>query len=65
MQVSVDINRCDLTGFCCEILPEAFEIRDDTLYVTTSVSDQDAEKLTEAVAMCPTEAICVSPDSPD
>ena len=64
MQVSVDTSRCDLTGFCCESLPEVFEIRDDTLHVTASVSDQVAEKLTEAVAMCPTEAIRVSPGSP-
>lgn len=63
MQVSVDIGRCDLTGFCCEILPDVFEIRDDTLHVTASVSDEFAEKLAEAVTMCPTEAISVSPDS--
>ena len=61
MRVVVDYDLCESNAVCMAILPEVFEVRDDDfLYVLQDEPDESLrEKLNEAVARCPKQAIAV------
>ena len=64
MRVVVDYDRCESNALCMGILPEVFEVRDDNfLYVLNDHPPEEYwEKLNEAVATCPTQAISIVED---
>jgi len=61
MRVVVDYDLCESNAVCMAIAPEIFEVRDDDfLYVLQDEPDEALrEKLNEAVARCPKQAISV------
>jgi ferredoxin len=61
MRVVVDYDRCQSNALCMGILPEVFEVRaDNFLYLLNEDPPEDyRERLMEAVAACPTDAISV------
>ena len=64
MRVVVDYDRCESNAVCMGILPEVFEVRDDNfLYVLNeNPPEQYRDKLLQAVASCPTQAISLVED---
>ena len=61
MRVVVDYDLCESNAVCMAVAPEIFEVRDDDfLYVLQDEPDESLrEKLNEAVARCPKQAISV------
>jgi ferredoxin len=61
MKVVVDFDVCASTGGCMQVCPEVFEVRSDGyLYVLNENPGPElAEKVNEAVDLCPTAAISV------
>ncbi len=61
MKVVVDFDMCASTGGCMQVCPEVFEVRSDGyLYVLNENPGPElAEKVNEAVDLCPTAAISV------
>ena len=59
MRVTVDWQLCESNGFCAEVAPQVFDLRDDdNLYVL--VEEPDAGQLPqveEAVRRCPRQAL--------
>ena len=64
MRVVIDYDRCESNAVCMGILPEVFEVRDDNfLYVLNeNPPEQYRDKLLQAVASCPTQAISLVED---
>jgi ferredoxin len=64
MRVVVDYDRCESNAVCMGILPEVFEVRDDNfLYVLNeNPSEEHRDKLRQAVASCPTQALSLVED---
>jgi ferredoxin len=64
MRVVVDYDRCESNAVCMGILPEVFEVRDDNfLYVLNEKPPEEyRDKLLQAVASCPTQAISLLED---
>jgi len=64
MRVVVDYDLCESNAVCMGILPEVFEVRDDDfMYVLNENPPEEyREKLLQAVASCPTEAISLVED---
>jgi len=64
MRVVVDYDRCESNAVCMGILPEVFEVRDDNfLYVLNeNPPEERRDKLLQAVASCPTQAISLVED---
>ncbi|MGA3352015.1 MAG: ferredoxin [Acidimicrobiales bacterium] len=64
MRVVVDYDLCESNAVCTDILPEVFEVRDDNfLYLLNEQpSEQYREKVMQAVASCPRQAISVVED---
>ena len=64
MRVVVDYDRCQSNALCMGILPEVFEVRDDNfLYLLNEHPPEEyRERLMQAVATCPTEAISIVED---
>jgi ferredoxin len=61
LEVEVDYERCEATGFCAEIAPEVFAIRDGKLVLLTSLCGPEmADRLQDAENTCPTQAITVT-----
>ena len=62
MRITVDYDLCASTGNCMRACPEAFEVREDGyLYLLLDEPPQSlADKVREAVDMCPTGAISVT-----
>jgi len=61
MRVVVDYDLCESNAVCMAIAPEIFEVRDDDfLYVLQDEPDESLrDKLNDAVARCPKQAISV------
>ena len=61
MRVVVDFDLCESNAVCMGIAPEVFEVReDDFLYVLQEEPDESLrEKVTEAAARCPKQAITI------
>ncbi len=61
MKVVVDFDLCESNAVCMGIVPEVFEVRDDDfLYVLQENPPEELrDKVTEAVRMCPKQAIAV------
>lgn len=61
MKVVVDFDMCASTGGCMQVCPEVFEVRSDGyLYILNENPGPElAEKVNEAVDLCPTAAISV------
>ena len=59
MRVVVDYDLCESNAVCMGIAPEVFEVRDDdNLYVLQPEPDESLrDKMLEAVARCPKQAI--------
>ena len=64
MHVVVDYDLCESNAVCMGILPEVFEVRDDDfLYVLNEHPPEEyRERLMQAVASCPKQAISVVED---
>lgn len=63
MRVTVDWQLCESNGFCAEVAPEVFDLRDDdNLYVLVEEPDQDQLPQVEtAVRRCPRQALRLEP----
>jgi len=61
MKVVVDFDMCASTGGCMQVCPEVFEVRSDGyLYILNETPGPElADKVNEAVDLCPTAAISV------
>ncbi|MCC6433602.1 MAG: ferredoxin [Acidimicrobiales bacterium] len=61
-RVVVDMDLCESNAVCMAILPEVFEVRDDDLlYVLDETpSDSMRDKVEQAVARCPKQAISIA-----
>jgi ferredoxin len=61
MRVVVDYDLCESNAVCMGIAPEVFEVRDDDfLYVLQDEPDESLrDKVTEAAARCPKQAITI------
>ena len=61
MKVVVDFDVCASTGGCMQVCPEVFEVRSDGyLYILNENPGAElADKVNEAVDLCPTAAISV------
>lgn len=61
MRVSVDYDLCESNAVCMGIAPEVFEVRDDDLlYILQEEPPAELfERVREAVARCPKQAISV------
>ena len=61
MRVVVDYDLCESNAVCMNIAPEVFEVRDDDfLYVLQDEPDESLrDKVNEAIARCPKQAISV------
>jgi ferredoxin len=59
MRVVVDFDKCQSNALCMGAAPEVFEVRDDGfLYILNETPPEDLRpKVTEAVRLCPTQAI--------
>ncbi|MEO6627518.1 MAG: ferredoxin [Aquihabitans sp.] len=59
MRVVVDYDLCESNAVCMGIAPEVFEVRDDDfLYILQDEPDESLrDKMLEAVARCPKQAI--------
>ena len=58
LEVRVDAQRCEGTGFCARVGPHLFELHDGLAVPRADrVDEQDAELLAEAETLCPTQAI--------
>jgi ferredoxin len=64
MRVVVDYELCESNAVCMGILPDVFEVRDDNfLYVLNErPPEEDRERLMQAVASCPTQALSIVED---
>lgn len=60
MRVIVDPELCIGCESCVEMAPEVFEMQDDlAVVISEEVSDDLADKVKEAVEICPVEAIVI------
>jgi len=60
-KVTVDKEKCVGCSACVAIAPEIFELRDGKSHVKQEeVSDELAEKATQAASGCPVQAITIS-----
>lgn len=58
MELTIDRDRCEGTGFCVRLLPGIVTLDDHRRAVLRGpVGDADADELREAEAMCPTNAL--------
>ena len=64
MRIVVDYDLCESNAVCMDILPEVFEVRDENfLYLLNERPPEEyREKLAQAVASCPKQAISVVED---
>lgn len=63
--IEVDLEACEATGFCAQVVPEVFEISDEgVLRLLRNTAEDGLEaRLREAEALCPTQAIRIIPAS--
>lgn len=61
MRVVVDYDLCESNAVCMGILPQVFEVRDDDfMYVLDAHPGEELrDKLDQAVAACPKQAISI------
>ena len=61
MKVVVDFDLCESNAVCMGIAPEVFEVRDDDLLYVLDETPADAarDKVEQAVARCPKQAISI------
>ncbi|MER7935716.1 MULTISPECIES: ferredoxin [unclassified Streptomyces] len=58
MQVVVDLTRCQGYAQCVFLAPQVFELHgDEGLLYATAVPDDQVERVQQAVAACPVQAI--------
>jgi ferredoxin len=58
LDVRVDPQRCEGTGFCARVAPHLFALQDGVAVPREKVvGEEDAEVLAEAETLCPTQAI--------
>ncbi|MFJ3760002.1 ferredoxin [Streptomyces sp. NPDC090080] len=58
MQVVVDLTRCQGYAQCVFLAPQVFELHgDEGLLYATAVPDDQVERVHQAVAACPVQAI--------
>jgi ferredoxin len=64
MRIVVDYDLCESNAVCMGIAPEVFEVRDDdNLYILQEHPDESLrDKVTEAVRMCPKQALSIEED---
>jgi ferredoxin len=64
MRIVVDYDLCESNAVCMGIAPEVFEVRDDdNLYILQEHPDESLRaKVTEAVRMCPKQALSIEED---
>lgn len=63
-RVVVDFDLCESNAVCMQVAPEVFEVRDDDfLYVLDETPGPEMrDKVDEAVARCPKQAISIAED---
>ncbi len=61
MKINVDYDVCESNAICMQVAPDIFEVRDDDLlYVLNeNPSEDDRERIAEAVNRCPRAAISI------
>ena len=61
MRVAVSTSTCEGTGYCTQLCPEVFSLRDDGKATVDEAAAEAASisDLQEAATMCPTSAIRV------
>ncbi|MCW7942995.1 ferredoxin [Streptomyces hygroscopicus] len=60
MQIVVDLTRCQGYAQCVFLAPEVFELHgEEGLLYTTAVPDDQVERVRQAAAACPVQAIVV------
>jgi ferredoxin len=63
MRVLVDLNKCQIYAQCCFLAPSVFRLEgDEVLTYDPGPDDELREKVRNAAAACPTQAISVEPD---
>ena len=60
-RVVVDMDLCESNAVCMGIIPEVFEVRDDDLLYVLDETPPDGarDKVEQAVARCPKQAISI------
>ena len=63
MKILVDKDRCIGTGICESIAADVFEVQDDGTMrlLADDIADTDRERMEQAVARCPTDALKIVP----
>lgn len=63
-RVVVDMDLCESNAVCMAILPEVFDVRDDDLLYVLDETPPDSarDKVEQAVARCPKQAISIAED---
>jgi ferredoxin len=60
MQTVVDLSRCQGYAQCVFLAPEVFELHgEEGLLYATAVPDDQVERVRQAVAACPVQAILI------
>jgi ferredoxin len=60
MKVKVDLEICESHGECGFVAPDVFELNDDDVLVWNPDPDESLkDKVLQAAAVCPTQAITV------
>ncbi len=61
-RVVVDMDLCESNAVCMGIIPEVFEVRDDDLLYVLDETPPDGarDKVEQAVARCPKQAISIA-----
>jgi ferredoxin len=61
MKIVVDRTLCGALGMCEELAPEYFEVKDDGVMAVLKddVSPEDLDRIHDAVARCPRQALDV------
>jgi len=64
MRIVVDYDLCESNAVCMSILPEVFEVRDDDFLYVLNEHPPEAyrDRVMQAVASCPKQAISVVDD---
>jgi ferredoxin len=63
MRVQVDLNRCQLYAQCCFLAPSVFKLEgEEALTYHTCPDEALRERVLQAAASCPMQAIIVEPE---
>jgi ferredoxin len=61
MEIDVDRSLCEANALCVAFAPAVFELDDDELVVlTVKVSQEEVERVSQAVTACPKNALLMT-----